>query len=149
MHDIISHIETAQVLAPQTIQAAALNSGDIDTQGCGTLAVALLVGNIADTLDGSNRIDVKIEHADDDGTGNPGAYGACSDEDVLNFANLASGVFLKIDAAGKENARHVVGYRGGKRFVKVTATPVSIETGGPVAMLALKGAAAQKPVDNG
>ncbi|MDD9901052.1 MAG: hypothetical protein OXT65_08755 [Alphaproteobacteria bacterium] len=148
MHDIVSNLGIAQVLAPQTIQASALDSGDIDTQGTETLAVAILVGEIADTLDASNRIDLTIEHADDDGTGSPGSYSDCTDDDVLNFTSLSSGVFESVDDAAKENKRHVIGYRGGKRFVKVTATPVSLATGGPVAMMALTGNLAQKPADN-
>ena len=148
MHNISSNIGFEQSLMPQTIQAAALNTGNIDTQGAEALAVAILVGDIADTLSASIRIDVKIEHADDDGTGAPGAYTACTDEDVLNFTGLASGKFLSIDAAGKEQKRHVIDYRGGKRFVKVTATPVSLATGGPIAMLALKGNPGQLPVTN-
>jgi len=148
MHNISNNIGIEQSLAPQTIQAVALNSGNIDCQGAEDLAVALLVGDIADTLSGSVRIDVKIEHADDDGTGSPGAYAACTDDDVLNATGLVSGVFLSIDAAGKEQKRHVIGYRGGRRFVKVTATPVSLATGGPIAMLALKGSLNQLPVAN-
>jgi hypothetical protein len=148
MHNIVNNIGIAQALMPQTIQASSLNSGNIDMQGCETLAVVLLVGDIADTLDATHRIDVKIEHADDDGTGVPGSYAACTDEDVLNFASLSSGVFLSIDATGKEQKRHAIGYRGGRRFVKVTATPVSLTTGGAIAMLALKGNTSQKPVAN-
>lgn len=147
-HDIVNNLFLSQVLNPQTIQGAALNSGNIDTQGAETLAIALLVGNIVDVLDSTHRIDVKIEHADDDGAGSPGAYAACTDEDVLNFTGLSSGQFLSIDAAGKEQKRHVIGYRGGKRFVKVTATPVTLTTGGPIAMLAIKGNLNQKPAAN-
>ncbi len=148
MHDLINTLSFTQSLMPQTIQAAALDSGTIDMQGCDTLAVCILVGNIADTLDASHRIDVKIEQADDDGTGAPGSYAACTDDDVLNFSGLAAGKFLSIDASGKEQKRHVIGYRGGKRFVKVTATPVSLATGGPIAMLTLKGALHVAPVSN-
>lgn len=148
LHDIANNIAVEQALAPQTIQALALNSGDIDCRGFSAVAVVLAVGNIGDTLDASNRIDVKIEHADDDGTGAPAAYAACTDEDVQNATGLSSGKFLSIDDAAKESSRHVIGYRGGKRFVKVTATPVSLETGGPVAMLALKANPAQAPVSN-
>ncbi len=148
MHSIVDNIGIEQSLMPQTIQGAALNSGNIDTRGSETLAVAILVGNIVDALTGSSRIDVKIEHADDDGTGAPDSYTACADEDVLNFTGLTAGLFLSIDAAGKEQKRHVIGYRGGKRFVKVTATPVSIATGGPIALLALKGSLSQLPVVN-
>lgn len=149
MHDIVNNIAVDLALAPQTVQAAAVHTGNIDMQGAEALAVVVAVGNIADTLDASNRIDLVIEHADDNGSGAPAAYAACTDADVLNAANLQAGKFLSIDEAGKENARHVIGYRGGKRFVRVTATPVSLETGGPVALLVLKGLAAQKPVANG
>lgn len=148
LHDIVHNLALEQVLAPQTIQGAALDSGNIDMQGSETLAVVLLVGDIVDTLGASDRIDVKIEHADDNGAGAPGSYAACTDEDVLNATGLSSGQFLSIDADAKEARRHVIGYRGGKRFVKVTATPVSLATGGPIAMIAVKGNKAQKPVSN-
>jgi len=148
MHTIISNHGIEQALMPQTIQGSALNSGNIDMQGAESLAIVFLVGNISETLSGSAKIDVKIEHADDDGAGSPGAYAACTDEDVLNFTGLTSGIFLSIDANTKEQKRHVIEYRGGKRFVKVTATPTGLSTGGPVAILALKGNLNQKPVSN-
>jgi len=148
MHDLVNSISILQTVQPQVIQASALDTGNIDMQGAGSLSVVVLVGNIVDTLDASHRIDVKIEHADDDGTGAPGSYAACIDDDVLNFANLSSGKFLAIDGSAKEQKRHVIGYQGGKRFVKVTATPVSLSTGGPIAMMALKGSLAQKPQAN-
>lgn len=148
MHSITDNIGIEQSLMPQTIISAALNSGNIDTRGAETTAVAILVGNTADTLSGSVRIDVKIEHADDDGAGAPGAYAACTDEDVLNASGLVSGLFLSIDAAGKKQKRHVIGYRGGKRFVKVTATPTGLTAGAPVALLTLKANLGQLPVVN-
>lgn len=148
MHDLVNSLSIIQCLAPQTVQASAVDSGDIDMQGAQTLAVVVMVGDIGETTDADNRLDLKIEHADDDGAGAPDAYAPCADEDVLNFENLTSGVFASIDDAAKEEKRHVIGYRGGKRFVKVTATPVSLATGGPVAMLALKGQLSQKPQDN-
>ena len=148
MHDLTNNILITQALAPQTIQGSALNSGNIDMQGAETLAVVVAVGNIVDTLDADNRIDLTIEHADDNGTGAPGSYAACTDEDVLNASGLIAGKFLAVSDAALENKRHVIGYRGGKRFVRVTATPVSLATGGPIAMLALKGLASHTPVSN-
>lgn len=147
MHNPLNNNTIEQSLAPVTIQASALNSGNIDMQGHETLAVAVLVGNLADTLSGSVKVDIKIEHADDNGSGAPGTYAACVDDDVLNYAGLTgAGVFLSLDANAKKSKRYVIGYRGGKRFVRVTATPTSIATGGPIAMLAIKGHPAQKPV---
>lgn len=148
MHNPLHNETIEQSLAPQSIQATALNSGNIDMQGHETLAVAVMIGNIADTLSASVKVDIKIEHADDNGTGAPGTYNACVDDDVLNYSGLSSGVFLTLDSNAKKSKRYVIGYRGGKRFVKVTATPASLATGGPVAMLALKGQPAQKPAIN-
>lgn len=148
MHDIISNIGVAQALNPQVVQGSALTSGNIDTLGAETVAVVVLVGEIVDTLDASNRLDLKIEHAEDDGTGSPAAYGPCADTDVLNFTGLSSGLFKSVADAEDENKRYAIGYVGGRRFVKVTATPVSLSTGGPIAMLALKGNLSQKPASN-
>lgn len=146
MRDIFNNVVLAQVLAPQTIQAAALNSGNIDMQGYGSLAIAVLIGAMGESLGANDRIDLKIEHADDDGTGAPGAYSACEDSDVLGFTGLAAGVFYSVDADAKAGKSYTIGYRGGKRFAKVTATPVSLATGGPIAMLAAKGDPTQSPV---
>ncbi|MBL8712277.1 MAG: hypothetical protein JNM12_05210 [Alphaproteobacteria bacterium] len=148
MHDLINTLSIQQTLRPQTVQGSALNSGNIDMQGAEALAIVVLVGDIADALDTSHRIDLKIEHAEDDGTGAPASYAACTDDDVLNFTGLTSGIFMAVDGSGDEQKRHVIGYRGGKRFVKVTATPVSLSTGGPIAMLAIKGNLSSLPVAN-
>lgn len=145
MHDLINSIAAAQVLAPQTIQAAPLVATAIDMQGAESLCFAVAVGAIVDTLDASKRIDVKIEHAEDDGTGAAGTYAACTDADVVGVAGLSNGIFLKVDADAKENKTHLAGYRGGKRFVRVTATPVSLATGGPIAIVAIKSNLAQRP----
>jgi len=148
MHNIVNNIGVAQVLSPQTIQGSALNTGNIDMQGVEALSVVILVGNIVDVLDSTHRIDLKIEHADDDGTGSPAAYAACTDDHVLNFTGLAAGLFQSVNSNSLELRRFVIDYRGGLRFVKVTATPVTLTTGGPIAMLALKGLPHERPVDN-
>ena len=148
MHDIVNNIGVEQPLMPQSILASAIDSGAIDTLGAETVAVAVLVGDIIDTLGASVRVDLKIEHADDDGTGNPAAYAACTDADVLNATGLVAGKFMSIDAGNKKQKRHLIGYRGGKRFICVTATPVGLVSGGTIAMLALKGNLSQLPVTN-
>lgn len=148
MHDIVHNIDITQVAAPQAILASTVSSGNIDTQGAETLAVAVLLGTFGDTLAAGKRVDLKIEHADDNGSGAPGAYASCTDADVDSTAALAAGIFAVIDANAEANRRYVVGYRGGKRFVKVTATPTGLTAGGSIAMLALSGNLSQKPADN-
>lgn len=149
MHDIIHNIGLSQVAAPQVITNAPVAGAVIDTQGIGTLAVAVLVGAAADTLGPAVYIDLKIEHAEDDGTGNPAAFAPCTDGDVLPDMTLSSGVFKRIDSNAEANARYALEYRGAKRFVKVSAVPAGLENGTPIAMIALCGNPAQKPVDNG
>ncbi len=148
MHSIVDNIKIEQALMPQVIQGSALNSGDIDMLGAENLSVVLLVGDMSDVLSGSVKVDVKIQHADDDGSGVPDTYVDCDDEDVLNASGLTAGVFLSVDEAAKEQSRHVIEYRGAKRFVKVTATPTGLSTGGEIAILSLKGGLNQKPTDN-
>lgn len=143
MHNIVDNIKIEQVLMPQTIAASALNSGNIDMQGAQSVAVAVMVGDISETLSTSAKITLKIEHGDD-----TSSYEACEDTDVLNFSGLASGVFIVIDSDAEAQKRHVVEYVGGKRYVKVTATPAGLSTGGALAMVALKSNFAQKPVNN-
>ena len=148
MHDIIHNIDIAQIAAPQVILASAVASSNIDTQGTETLAVAVLLGTFGDTLAAGKRVDLKIEHADDNGSGAPAAFANCTDADVDAPAPLSAGIFATVDANAEANRRYVVGYRGGKRFVKVTATPTGLTSGGTVAMLALCGNLSQKPADN-
>lgn len=145
MHDLINSVSLIQAVAPQTVQASAVTGSAIDMQGAEILAIVVAVGAIGDTLDASNRLDVKIEHADDNGSGSPAGYTACDDGDVIGASGLTGGVFLKVDAPAKASTRHTVAYAGGKRFVRVTATPVSLETGGSIAVLAIKGNLSQNP----
>ncbi len=55
MHDIVDTIGISQVLTPQTIQASALNTGDIDTQGAEALAVVVLAGLLVGAAIGLNH----------------------------------------------------------------------------------------------
>lgn len=148
MHDIVNNIAITQSAMPQTIHLSAIDTGVIDTQGADIVSIVTLVGAIADTLSSSVRIDLSIQHADDDGTGNPAAFTPCVDANVLNFSGLASGVFQSINTAGLAQKRYVIDYIGGLRFVKVIATPVSLTTGGPIALLTLKGNLHTLPANN-
>ncbi len=148
MHDIVNNIAVTQLLMPQTITSSALNTGTVDTLGADIQSFVVLVGNIADTLSGSVRIDLSIQHADDDGTGNPASFAACDDDDVLNFSGLTSGIFTSVNASGLKQKRYVIDYIGGLRFVKVIATPVGLSTCGSIAMLGLQGNLHQLPAVN-
>lgn len=146
MKDIYNNVAVVQALTPATVQAAAVNSGNIDMQGYNSLTVVVAVGAIVTALTATEKLALTIEHADDDGTGAPAAYAACADADVLGFTGLVDGLFKTLNADTMDSKTYPIGYVGGKRFVKVTVTPTSITTGGPVGITALKGHPSFAPV---
>ncbi|HCS23397.1 MAG TPA: hypothetical protein DIW20_06545 [Rhodospirillaceae bacterium] len=148
MHDIIHNIGMSQIAAPQTLTSGSIVSETIDMQGIGALAVAVLLGDTADTLGASVYIDLKIEHAEDNGAGTPAAFAACTDVDVKPDMSLVSGVFKRVDNNAEADTRYAVEYSGGKRFVRITAQAQGLSEGIQVAMLALAANPAQAPVDN-
>lgn len=148
MHDIIHNIGVSQIAAPQTVTSGPIVSETIDMQGIGALAVAVMLGDTADTLGPSVYLDLKIEHADDNGAGAPAAFAACQGSDVKPDMALSNGVFKRVDSNAEADMRYAVEYSGGKRFVRITAVPQGLTEGIQVAMLALAANAAQKPVDN-
>ena len=72
-----------------------LQSGNIDLQGFHSAEVVAYLGDI-DELGGSPVGDAKVqlllEHADDDGTGSPGAYAAVALADVLGPSTVTAGI---------------------------------------------------------
>lgn len=143
MHNIVDNIKVDQLLKPQTITDTELASDVVDMQGAENLAVAVMVGDIADVLSTSAKLDLKIEYSDD-GV----AFESCTDSDVANYETLTAGVFASIDDEAKEAARYLVEYVGSKRYVKVTATPTGLINGGEVAMVAMLANHSQRPVVN-
>lgn len=141
MRDMITAITPAQSLLPQTITTGggAKNTGDIDLQGCNAAAFLVHVGASGDTLSGSVKLTVKMEHADDNGAGAAGSYAAVADADILG-ATSASGDIIVVDSAADASKVYKVGYKAGKRFAKLTVTPSSGNTAGtPVAITIVKG----------
>lgn len=148
MHDIIHNIGVSQIAAPQTVTSGPIVSETIDMQGIGALAVAVMLGDTADTLGPSVYLDLKIEHADDNGAGAPAAFSACQSGDVKPDMAVSNGVFKRVDSNAEADMRYAVEYSGGKRFVRLTAAPQGLTNGIQLAMLALAANAAQRPVDN-
>lgn len=144
MHDLINSLVITQASAPQVIDTTPVATGNIDMQGAESLLIVAAIGDIEETLGPSARIDLKIEHAEDN-DGSPAAYTACGLEDILGVETITDGIFASVNDDAKENKRHLVAYRGGRRFVRVTATPTGLTDGGAIALLAIKGNLAQRP----
>lgn len=148
MRDFHSTTDIVQAIAAQTVNTAggAVNSGDIDLQGCNGAIVTVNFGaNGGDTLSASNYFTVTIEHADDDGTGAADTYADCDSTDIIG-ATPASGVVITVDDAAEDAASYKVGYVGDKRFIKVTITPNgTLTNGNPVSSDVIKGGLSNAP----
>jgi hypothetical protein len=133
MRDLHNNITHVTAVAPQTIAGTNLQSGNIDLAGFNAAEVVAFLGDI-DELGaspvGAAKLEVKIEHADDDGTGSPGAYANVGLADVLGPSSVSGGIVANTTG---DNSFLEVGYLGDKRFIRVTLVPTGLTNGGPVA----------------
>jgi hypothetical protein len=144
MKDI--HSALAAVLA---IGAEALGADNtpaaIDLLGYNSAEIVLLIGIGGITFTGTNKIEFKLTHSDDDTT-----YSAVTVDDMLGVASVGTGGIIKsLIAAHAAAAVYRFGYKGGKRYLKLLA-----DFGGthasptPIAAAVLKGNGYNKPEGN-
>ncbi len=142
LHDNIAHVTA---VAPRTIAGSNLASGDIDLAGFNAVEIVAFLGDI-DELGGSPvgaaKLEVKLEHADDDGSGVPAAYANVGLADVLGPSSVTNGI---VASTTTDNNFLEVGYLGDKRFLRVTLVPTGLTNGGPVAAWAAKGSPRHAP----
>lgn len=132
-----------QVLKPQVLNSDTLSSA-IDMLGYQDLMALVSVGASADTLSGTNKIYLELQHSDTDGD-----YVACADTDIVNpVTGAVTGTFGLIDSASEDEMAYFTGYKGTKRYLKVKLNfEGTHSTGTPIGVTALKGLAAAKPVN--
>jgi hypothetical protein len=148
MRDLHHNIGTVTAILPQTITTAggAVNSGNLDLLGFESAEFVVSVGTSGDTLSGTNKLSVKIEHAPDD-DGSPGTYAPVAAVNVLGATPDVNGVVLVVDDPAEDAVTHRFGYVGSGRFLKLTVTPAGTHTNGtPVSAVLVKGNPLKAPV---
>lgn len=150
MRDLHNNLAVVHAISAQVVNTGggAVNSGDLDLRGFESAEFLVNFGaNGGDTLNGTNKFTVTLEHSADDGAGSPAGYAAVGANDVLGVTPDVSGVVLTVDDAAEDAASYRFGYIGGKRFVKLTITPNgTLANGNPVAANLVKGHPDYKPV---
>jgi len=145
-YDLSNNIELVRAILAQTITSSNLVSGNLDLAGASSAAILIEFGDIAEmgaSPEGASKIDVHLEHADDDGTGSPGTYADVVKADTTGaLASFTGGLVL---APVNDLVPIIVGYIGGKRFIRVTLEPTDLSSGGPVTAILLKGMLHDKP----
>lgn len=141
-------------IIPQTLTQAASPDGivsqNVDLKGFDSALFALVMGDI-DEMGGSPvgaaDIQVFLEHADDDGNGNPDTWAPCPDRciDGQTPGVADSGVFI---VGGSDADAASWGLITERRFARVTLNPVGLTNGGPVGVVVIQGHAHFEPVSN-
>jgi hypothetical protein len=143
MKDLHSHLSV--VMIDNAVLAADNTPAAIDLQGFTSAEILLLIGIGGITFSGTNKIEFKLTHSDDDTT-----YTAVTAADVLGEASVGTGGIIKsLIAAHAAAAAYRFGYKGGKRYLKLLADFSGTHgTGTPIAMCVIKGNPALGPTDD-
>jgi hypothetical protein len=138
MRDLMNNIHLARALSP--VAAVTDNtpfvSEIIDTKGYDSLTFAILTGSLADA---DATFTVLVEHDD---AANLATAAAVPDEQLVGTEALAGFTFAH------DNACRKIGYRGNKRYVRLTITPANNSGNAFVAAVAILGHPAQAPTAN-
>ena len=142
MRDLYHNIKIVEAIAP-----AALDDDNtpaaIDRLGFEAVALAIHVGVGGITFTGTNRVDFKLTHSDDDST-----YTAVTLADVQGLDAVGTGGIVKsLNAAHAAATVTKFGYVGNKRYLKLLADFGGTHAAAtPMSALAVLGGAADLPV---
>lgn len=137
MRDLMNEIDVKRVLSPVSVADNTAQVGQIiDRKGYESLTYLIATGSIADS---DATFAVLLEESDDSGMS--GAT-AVDDADLIGTEALAG--FQYDD----DNECRKLGYKGSKRYTRLTITPTSNSTAALIAAVALLGHPANAPTAN-
>lgn len=137
MRDLFDNITVARAIAPVSVSDnTAQVSQIIDRQGYGSLTFAINLGSIADA---DATFTVLMEHGDQ---ANLADAAAVADSDLLGTELLAGFTFAD------DNSTRKIGYRGAKRYVRLTITPANNTAAALFGAVAILGHAQLSPTSN-
>jgi len=143
MNDLHHNIKPVTTLLP-VVTTADKDGASVDRQGFQSVEHIIHLGAPGDTFSGSLKFDFFLEESDDPSSNFAGVTDANS---LLgDFPLAADGHFLTVDANGECSQLYRIGYRGNKRYSRVTMNKTGTHTNGtPLGMLAVKGHPEQAP----
>jgi hypothetical protein len=103
-----------------------------DLLNYGGCAIIVDLGNSGDTLSGSVKIELEVEHSDDDST-----WADCANADILDpVTGTNLGTFAVVDAPTEDSAIFRTEYVGGKRYVRLVLNVTGTHTNGtPISVM--------------
>lgn len=141
MKDMHSDVQVAQLL-PAAAYDADNTPAALDLKGFNACEIVLAIGAGGITFSGTNKVEFKLTHSDDNVT-----YADVADADILGKTGISSGIIKSLVAAHASAAAYRFGYIGGKRYLKLLADFGGTHgTATPLAALALLGHPQVAPV---
>lgn len=135
MRDLHNNIDVVKAIEAIVVNNDTEGTGlTIDLQGYNACEFVVNVGASGDTLSGSLKLDLKLQHGD---LANGTDMAAVADADLLGtFATGA--IFATIDDPAEDSAVFQVGYIGSKRYVRVFVDTTGTHTNGtPLSAVAI------------
>lgn len=141
MRDLQSNIGIVQAIAPAVYDADNTPAA-IDLVGFDSAALAIHIGVGGITFTGTNKVEFKLTHSDDDST-----YVAVTVSDVQGLASVGTGGIVRSLTSAHASADVTkFGYVGGKRYLKLLADFGGTHAAGtPLSALVVKGHANSLP----
>lgn len=118
MKDMHSGVSALPLLGAAVL-AATVSSDWIDLQGYGAAELLLDIGIGGITFTAANKIEFSLEHANE---ADQSDATTVTDADLLGVSGTADGIVKALTAAHAAATVSRFGYRGGKRYVRLTAT---------------------------
>jgi len=142
MRDLKNNIGVVQSLVP-AVRTADANGDAVDLQGFESATVVIDMGAEGITLSGTDKIEIELEHSDDNSTWTD----VTSSNDVIGATPDSGGKIATFDANGEIPAISAVGYIGGKRYIRAVANFSGTHgTGTPLSVSVIKGHYRHNPV---
>ncbi len=142
MKDLKNNIGVVQSLAPAERNSDANGTG-VDLQGFESATVVIDMGAEGITLSSTNKIEIELEHSDDNST----FTDVTSSADVIGATPDSNGVIATFDDPGEAPAISSVGYIGGKRYIRAVANFSGTHgSATPLGVSVIKGHARKNPV---
>lgn len=125
LKDVKNKLSLVSSLLP-AVRTSDTNGAGVDTQKSIGVGIVAHIGLSGDTLSGSTKIEMEVQHSDDNSS-----FVACANADIdAAVTGTNTGTFAVIDAAADDEQIYECNYLGSKRYVRVVANFTGTHTNG-------------------
>lgn len=143
--DLFNRVAVKRAIDPlvQTNSSAAIVGQIVDSQGYESLVYVIDTGNLTDA---DATFDVKLEEGNDAALADAAVAAAADVQVDPGFDGVTQAGFNARFTFAKDNAQLKIGYKGGKRYTRLTIQPNNNDAGSaPLAATAVFGNARHQP----